>query len=295
MITGQLKRIIELQSLQQDSVNHKSNICAVVSGKGGTGKTVFSILVSNFLAEKKRKILLVDLDINLANIHFLLNETPHKSLNNYFNHHEDLQNIITKYTDNFHIIYGLNSSSITDIPLKSSIDKLLKDIQLLSSNYDLVILDLGAGVSELTIKALQIAVIKVIISIPEATSVMDAYAVIKMFENYFKPSEFKIVMNRCFEKSDGLESFNKLSKAVTSFLKSSVNLLTTIIESQELRHSVADQTLINQEDSAGNSKSEFIMAAEEIDKYIHLTNINQPSKSSLFTSAKNISKSSFIL
>lgn len=295
MITGQLKRIIELQSLQQDSVNSKSNICAVVSGKGGTGKTIFSIQVSNFLAKKKRKTLLIDLDINLANIHFLLNETPNKSLNNYFSQHEDLQNIITEYSDNLHIIYGLNSYSIADIPYKSSIDNLLKDIQLLSSYYDFVILDLGAGLSELTMKALQIAAIKVIISIPEATSVMDAYAVIKMFENYYKPSEFKIVMNRCLEKSDGLDSFNKLLKAVTSFLKSSVNLLATINESKELRHSVAEQTIISKENSEDNSISEFVMAAEEIDKYIHLTNINQPSKSSLFTTSKNISKSSFIL
>lgn len=295
MITGQLKRIIELQSLQQDSINHKNNICAVVSGKGGTGKTIFSIQVSNFLAKKKRKILLVDLDINLANIHFLLNETPHKSLNNYFNQHEDLQNIITEYSDNLHIIYGLNSYSIADIPFKSSIDNLLKDIQSLSINYDFVILDLGAGLGELTMKSLQIAEIKVIISIPEATSVMDAYAVIKMFENFDKPSEFKIVMNRCLEKSDGLESFSKLSKAVSSFLKSSVNLLTTIKENKELRHLVAEQTLISQEDSEDNSISEFMMAAEEIDKYIHLTNINQPSKAGLFTAAKNISKSSFIL
>ncbi|MGQ9642658.1 MAG: AAA family ATPase, partial [Ignavibacterium sp.] len=274
MIAGQLKRIIELQSLQQDSVNNKSNICAVVSGKGGTGKTIFSIQVSNFLAKKKRKILLIDLDINLANIHFLLNETPHKSLNNYFNQHEDLQNIITEYSDNLHIIYGLNSYSIADIPFKSSIDNLLKDIQLLSSNYDFVILDLGAGLSELTMKALQIAALKVVISIPEATSVMDAYAVIKMFENYYKPSEFKIVMNRCLKKADGLESFSKLDKAVASFLKSSVNLLTTINESKELRHSVAEQTLISKEDFEDNSKSEFVLAAEEIDKYIHLTNIN---------------------
>lgn len=295
MITGQLKRIIELQSLQQDSVNSKSNICAVVSGKGGTGKTIFSIQVSNFLAKKKRKTLLIDLDINLANIHFLLNETPNKSLNNYFSQHEDLQNIITEYSDNLHIIYGLNSYSIADIPYKSSIDNLLKDIQLLSSYYDFVILDLGAGLSELTMKALQIAAIKVIISIPEATSVMDAYAVIKMFENYYKPSEFKIVMNRCLEKSDGLDSFNKLLKAVTSFLKSSVNLLATINENKELRHSVAEQTIISKENSEDNSISEFVMAAEEIDKYIHLTNINQPSKSSLFTTSKNISKSSFIL
>ncbi|MFN3695703.1 MAG: AAA family ATPase, partial [Ignavibacterium sp.] len=114
MITGQLKRIIELQSFEAELTGNKKNICAVVSGKGGTGKTVFSIFLSHLLSEKQNKVLLIDLDINLANIHFFLNETPAKSLNNYFNGNEDLQKLITEYSDNFHIIYGLNSYSIKD-------------------------------------------------------------------------------------------------------------------------------------------------------------------------------------
>jgi flagellar biosynthesis protein FlhG len=295
MISGQLKRVIELQSLQQKQISNKNKICAVVSGKGGTGKTVFSINLSHKLSREKRKVLLVDLDLNLANIHFLLNETPAKSLKNYFINHNELNDIITEYSDNLHIIYGLNSYSISDIPFKSSIENLLKDIQLVSSNYDLVILDLGAGLGELTLKALQISQLKIIVTNPEATSVMDAYAVIKMFENFDSPTEFKIVMNRCLSKPDGIESFNKLSKAVSSFLRSNVTLLCTISESNEIRQAVANQSLLDDAESDSISATEFMMAAEEIDKYIHLTNINQPSESALLSSAKNISKSLLFL
>lgn len=295
MIAGQLKRIIELQSLQQESSNELKNICAVVSGKGGTGKTVFSILLSDILVNKKRKILLIDLDLNLANIHFLLNETPNKSLYNCLNQNEELENVITKFSENLHIIYGLNCYSISDIPFKSSLDKLLKDIQSLSEKYDLVILDLGAGLGEFTLKALKISAIKIILTVPEATSVMDAYAVIKMFENYDKPAEFQVVMNRCLDKSDGNDSFAKLSKAVSSFLKSSVKLLSVINESKELRQAVAGQDLLNDEVRTAKFANDFMMAAVEIDKYIHLTNINQPSKSASARTAKNISKSTLIL
>lgn len=295
MITGQLKRIIELQSFEVEPTGNKKNICAVVSGKGGTGKTVFSIFLSHLLSEKQNKVLLVDLDINLANIHFFLNETPVKSLNNYFNKNEDLKNLVTEYSDNFHIIYGLNSYSIKDIPFKSSLERLIRDIELLSSNYDLVILDLGAGLSELTINALRISGIKIIVSVPEATSVMDAYAVIKMYENFDNPAEFQLVMNRCLDNNDGAEGFNKLLKAVQSFLKSSVKLLTVIKESKEIRQSAAGQTLLEDANSDSQFMSEFMMAADKIDKYIHLTNINQPSKSSSLAASKNNSKSSIIL
>lgn len=295
MITGQLKRIIELQAFESEPKNNKNNICAVVSGKGGTGKTVSSIYLSYLLAERKHKVLLADLDINLANIHLLLNETPAKSLNNYFNDREELQNLITRYSENLHIIFGHNSYSAEDIPFKSSLERLIRDIGLISEQYDLVILDLGAGLNEFTLNALRLAQIKIIVSFPEATSIMDAYAVIKMYENFDAPSKFHLLMNRCINKTDGAEGFNKLSKAVKSFLRSSVNLLSIISESTELRRSASEQTLLDDTNFDSQFISEFKMAADKIDKYIHLTNINQPLKFASDFNPKNNSKSSLIL
>lgn len=294
MITGQLKRVIELQSFERNSENNKNKICAVVSGKGGTGKTIFSIYLADILAKRGKKIILVDLDINLSNIHFLLNEAPVKSLNNYFLENEELKNLISEYSENLHIIYGLNVYSVKDIHFVSALKKLLQDIKSISENYDLVILDLGAGLSEFTLNVLRLAGIKIIVSLPEPTSVMDAYAVIKMNENFTGPGEFNLVMNRCINKDDGIDSFNKLSKAVQSFLRSSVKLLTTISESKEIKHSIAEQNLLSENYSEEPFASEISVAADRIDKYIHLTNINQPHKITAFDTSKNNSKSSII-
>ncbi|GMU94943.1 AAA family ATPase [Ignavibacterium album] len=295
MITGQLKRVIELQSVQSNSKKNRNNICAVVSGKGGTGKTVFSIYLSDFLAKKGNKILLIDLDINLANIHFLLNEAPEKSLNSYFKHNDELKNVISEYSDNLHIIYGLNAYSFKDISFASALNKLLQDILFVSEHYDLVILDLGAGLSEFLLNVLKNSGIKIIVSFPEPTSIMDAYAVIKMYENFDTASEFNLVLNRCMDKAEGIDSFNKLAKAVQSFLKSSVKLLTTISDSKEIKHLIVEQKLLARCDSEEPFMSEFAVAADKIDKYIHLTNINQPHRTSSFGTAKINSKSSFNL
>lgn len=295
MITGQLKRVIELQSFESNSENNKNKICAVVSGKGGTGKTIFSIYLADILAKRGKKILLVDLDINLANIHFLLNEAPVKSLNNYFLDNDELRNLISEYSENLHIIYGLNVYSVKDIPFVSAMKKLIQDLKSISKDYDLVIIDLGAGLSKFTLNVLKLSGIKIIVSLPEPTSVMDAYAVIKMFENFDGPAEFNLIMNRCIDKNDGIDSFNKLSKAVQSFLKSSVKLLATISESKEIRHLIAEQSLLSESYAEEPFSSEFSVAAERIDKYIHLTNINQPHKINAFGTAKNNSKSSINL
>ncbi len=295
MITGQLKRVIELQSLPDNSAIGRNRICAIVSGKGGTGKTVFSLILTNLSARKGKKVLLIDLDINLANIHFLLNEVPQKTLNNYFLHNDELKDIISEYSDNFHIIFGHNAYSIKELPFISTMNKLLQDIRLISENYDLVILDLGAGLNEFVLNVLKNSGIKIIVSLPEPTSVMDAYAVIKMYESYYGPSDFDLVFNRCQDSNEGVDSFIKLSKAVQSFLKSSVRILTYISESRELRYLASQQSLSGDIISEESFITAFQTAADKIDKYIHLTNINQTLDKDDFSSAKNNSKSSINL
>lgn len=295
MITGQLKRIIEINSLQDEEAFSSKNICAVVSGKGGTGKTLISFSLSYLLAKRNYKILLVDLDLNLANIHYLLNQTVENSLLNYFRERCELKDIITQYSENLNIIFGLNSYSIKEISFKTGIENFLSDIKKKSIEYDFVIFDCGAGISELTLRALEMSDFKTIVALPEPTAIMDAYALIKVFEKYKSPSKFNIILNRCEDIEEGFDSYQKLSKAVSGFLKSSVELISTVRENHQVRKSLIEQSIADDLEYNEKFISDLLAAADKIDKYIHLTNINQPSKKALQNRAENTSKSKIIL
>jgi flagellar biosynthesis protein FlhG len=148
-MTGQLDRISELEKLytneEKNDVGNK--IVAITSGKGGTGKT---FIAANFAYQfsKTHKVLLVDLDFNLSNLHVLFNEHPQKTLNTFLKSKTNFSEIISSYNSNLDIIFGDSGLSNMPKPSFNQLNRLFIEITNLTSIYDLIIFDLGAGVSD---------------------------------------------------------------------------------------------------------------------------------------------------
>lgn len=273
---GQLQRIQELHGLADHSASREiKNLVSIASGKGGTGKTLFSILLAQNFAVTQKKILLVDLDFNFSNSNILLNCSPKKTLYNYFVGAENISKVITKYSSSLDVVFGFSGKLIENRRIENNIDKLLNDIENISSNYDLVIMDLGSGLSESSIKSLNKSHIKILVTLPEPTAVMDAYSAIKIFENRYSKSQFNIVVNRCLLQNEGEETFSKLEKAVKSFLLSEVSFLTSMNESLTIRKLISEQDTLTENLNDDSVISSFSTAVNKINKIIHLTNINQ--------------------
>jgi len=123
------------------------NIIAVASGKGGVGKTWFSITLSQALAREGKKVLLFDGDLGLANVDVQLGLMPKRDLNDVIRGRLGLDKIIQPFDDGgFDIVAGRSGqASLSALPSQRLV--LLRD-QLLevSEKYDAVIVDLGAGV-----------------------------------------------------------------------------------------------------------------------------------------------------
>ncbi|MCS7052180.1 MAG: AAA family ATPase [Ignavibacterium sp.] len=276
MIAGQLKRVVELsQSYNVSNPEINFNIISFISGKGGTGKTVLSLLTALNFSRQGKKVLLVDLDLGFPNIHLLLNQRAVKSLDNFCSKLSQLSDEITILEENLHIIYGLSENPLTFNSSKYIIKNILSEISKLSKNYDFVILDLGAGIDEFKIWSLEKSFTKIIVSNNEPSSIMDAYAVIKIYENIKGPSEFFITINKCSNSEDGKESFLKLNKAVLSFLKSKIELLSIISENELIKSAVSNQNLIEVFDKYIIKNQEIQLTCQKLDKFVQLHNINQ--------------------
>jgi len=68
----------------QSAPRSAENIIAVASGKGGVGKTWFSITLAHLFARSGRRTLLFDGDIGLANVDVQLGLTPVRDLGAVF-------------------------------------------------------------------------------------------------------------------------------------------------------------------------------------------------------------------
>jgi flagellar biosynthesis protein FlhG len=274
-MTGQLDRIRELEKLFSSEENIVSEkIVVVASGKGGTGKTLFAANFS-YLYAKAHKLLLIDADFNLSNLHILLNVNPQKTLNMFFESKVGFKEIITKHNSNLDIIFGDAGSLSTAKPSFNQLNKLLNEINNISIQYDLIVFDLGAGISDENLHLLSKAKTKIIISNPEPTALMDAYVIIKLLKNNKNEDGIYIAINRCVEESEGPQAFQNLKAAVDHFLKTEIKFLVEIPESIEARKSIIDQKLLAEFTLSGKIISSINTAVSKIGKIHQVFNINQ--------------------
>ena len=124
-----------------------SNIIAVASGKGGVGKTWFSITLSHALAKAGKKVLLLDGDLALANVDIQLGVMPKRDLNDVVRGRMGLDKIIHRYEEGgFDIIAGRSGHALLSSLPAQHLTLLRDQLLEVAENYDAVIIDLGAGI-----------------------------------------------------------------------------------------------------------------------------------------------------
>ncbi|OAN52336.1 cobyrinic acid a,c-diamide synthase [Paramagnetospirillum marisnigri] len=221
------------------------NVVAVASGKGGVGKTWFSITLSHALARAGQRVLLFDGDLGLANVDIQLGLMPKTDLGSVVAGRQTLNQALTPYPDGgFDIIAGRSGSgTLANIPL-SRLQMLGEDLVLLAGNYDRVVVDLGAGVEKTTRNFSQQAGTIMVVTTDEPTSLTDAYAFIKVTHMERPGTDMRIVVNMANSTREGERIYNTLLKACEGFLKISPPLAGVIRRDLKVREAIRNQTPI---------------------------------------------------
>lgn len=202
------------------------NMIAVASGKGGVGKTWFSISLAHALAAMDKRVLLFDGDLGLANLDIQLGLMPKHDLAGVLAGRVALAQAIDEMGDTgVDVVAGRSGSgALADTPA-SRLQVLADDLALLAANYDQVIIDLGAGV-ERTVRLIAGNIGRlVVITTSEPTSLTDAYAFIKVTHMEKPETDIRIVVNMAGSTKEGERTYNTLLKACQGFLKITPPLL----------------------------------------------------------------------
>jgi len=219
------------------------NLVAVASGKGGVGKTWFSITLTHALARAGQRTLLFDGDLGLANVDIQLGLMPKYDLGSVVSGKLTLNQAATNFPEGgFDVIAGRSGSgSLANIPL-SRLQILADDMTLLAGAYDRVVLDLGAGV-EKTVRALaNQAGTVLVVTTDEPTSLTDAYAFIKVTHMERPGTDLRVVVNMANSTREGERIYYTLLKACEGFLKISPPLAGVIRRDLKVREAIRNQT-----------------------------------------------------
>jgi len=193
----------------------KGKVIAVTSGKGGVGKTFVSANLAAALTRRGLKVLVLDADLGLANLDVMLNLYPKLTLHDVFTGKCLLDDAIIKAPGGFSVLLagsGLVEYSRLTPEVRDDFLRLMEDVV---PRYDVVLLDTGAGISDVVLFALSMASEVLLVATPEPTSLTDAYATIKVLCTQQRRQRIRLLVNQSARSGDG--------KAITAQLQAVLN------------------------------------------------------------------------
>jgi flagellar biosynthesis protein FlhG len=223
------------------------HVITITSGKGGVGKSTIALNLSLALCAFGKKVLLVDGDTNLGNLDFLLGLAPQFQLAHVLRGERDIEDVLVSAAPHLRLLPG--SSGDLEYPHMNPETQraLVADLKQLEERSDYIVIDTSAGLSQEIVGYAVHSDETVVVTTPEPTAVMDAYAMIKVIHLTKPDVSIKVVMNAVRKPAEGDDAAAKLVVAVNRFLKTSFTYLGSIPYDQHVAKSTTHQKAVFEE------------------------------------------------
>ena len=218
-----------------------ARVVTVTSGKGGVGKTSFTVNFAIALAKKGLRVLIIDADFGLSNVDVVIGVTPERDLTWIINNNGEIRDVITEGPGGVRFISG--GSGVYDLlnlspnQISSLINKLFKIEDL----ADIILFDTGAGISGNILRLIEASHEVIVVTTPEPTSIMDAYALLKSIGASNKTARLRLVMNKADSVEDAERALATFSGVVLQYLKIRLETLGYILNDSLVGKSVRAQ------------------------------------------------------
>ncbi|MFC4735623.1 MinD/ParA family protein [Bacillus daqingensis] len=208
----------ERMRMQRQSTAKPVRTTAICSGKGGVGKSNMSVNLGLEYVNRGEKVLLMDLDIGMANVHLLLGTEAKGSIVKMLDDELAIQEVISCHDSGLHFISGGSALKKLFSLDEAKQHRFNQQLEKLEGMYDRFIFDLGAGITFESLQFLKAADDVLLVTTPEPTSVTDAYAVLKFISQLEEARPVSILVNRASTEKEGKRTADSLRHAALKFL-----------------------------------------------------------------------------
>ncbi|PID76622.1 MAG: flagellar synthesis regulator FleN [Deltaproteobacteria bacterium] len=228
----------------QEKTPQVTRVIAVTSGKGGVGKTAVVANLAVSLARQGKRVLILDADLGLANIDVVFGLMPSFNLNHFFSGEQRLENILVEGPRGIKILPA--GSGIQNFIRLDGEDKmrLLDGLDAMHNDFDYVLLDTEAGISENVTYFTTAAQDILLVTTTEPTAITDAYALMKLLSTKYHEKHFNLVVNQIQNEDDALDVFRKLTMVSNRYLDISIDFLGSVPEDKLMVEAVKRQRVI---------------------------------------------------
>lgn len=216
-------------------------VIAVSGGKGGVGKSNISVNLSIALAELRRRVVLLDADLGLANVDVLLGLKAKHTLSDVLDGGMSLRDVLVNGPSGLKIVPAASGVQRMTMLGPREHAGLINAFSELSDQVDILVVDTAAGISDTVISFVRAANEVLVVVCDEPSSITDAYALIKVLNRDHGLQRFRVVANMTRTPREGQSMFNKLNSVCERFLDVTLQYVGHIPFDENVRRAVQKQ------------------------------------------------------
>jgi len=245
----------------------KTKTISITSGKGGVGKSTVVANLAAMLAQRGKRVLILDGDLGMANVDIMFGVRTMYSIQDVFNGLKSLDEVIVQVAENVFLIpggsgvYGLSRLDVYQKQL------LLEQVSELDQNFDYMLIDTAPGIDDNVLYLNAAAQEILVVVTPDPSSITDAYALIKVLYQRHRETRFGVVCNLVQGEQEAMAVFRRLSDVASRFLCVSLDFKGFIPADINLRQATKQQQLITNASPGCPSSLGIRKLAEKITGY----------------------------
>lgn len=245
-----------------ESKKMSARTLCVTSGKGGVGKSNFTVNFALELAKSGKRVLIVDADFGLSNVDVILGISPKFDLSHVLSRRKHLTDIINEGPHGIKFISG--GSGVYDLVNldKDDINYFFSELEAIENMLDIIIFDTGAGINDNNVQIITASDEVVLVTTPEPPAIVDAYALVKNVIEVKKNPNFQLIVNKAENLKEAKRIVNNFVNVTKNYLKTNIVPLGYILEDSNVVKAVKSQkpfTMIYPETVASKNMSNIAL------------------------------------
>lgn len=214
-------------------------LIAVASGKGGTGKTTFSVNLAWHAAARGLRTALLDADIGTANASLHFGLSPDRHLGLVLTGKASLETVAIPIHSRLALFPGAAGELEAADPSPWQFGRLLANIDAQLASWDVFIVDLGAGIHRQVTNLLLTADRTVVVAQDDPAAYLGAHSLIKEVLRLGIPGALSLVVNRAADLDGARAGAARFAASIERLTGGMIELLGVVPDDPAARASLA--------------------------------------------------------